>query len=440
MGDKVHNPRRIAAQIIAEWSKGNRKIDEIRDKQLGSDEGWDERDRGLVTEIAYGVVRQAASIDLELEGLVTSGLSKMQLPLAAILRVGLYQIRYLDRVPSHAAVSEAVDHAKALFGDKAGGLVNAVLRRAAADSGRRPVDAFYVPASPLGLWRRKWLEQWGEEKTDELIRAFETIPPIGLRRNLLKSESDEAWLELLKQEGVEATPFEGWPGFAYARGIKPGNLPSFEAGITTVQDPATGISVRALDPQPGESILDLCGAPGGKAAHIWERMQGKGSLLTVDKNMKRNKLSREGLKRLGHESVEVRTEDVIHCTEGQYDRVLIDVPCSGTGVAHRRADLLINRHPLQVDKLARMQRMLLAHASKLVKPGGILVYSTCSLEPQENMNQARGFDKKYGDQFVRDELPSDIPDAWRGETGEASTWPPDHKVDGAYVVRWRRVA
>jgi len=433
------DPRKTAGEILAQWAEKGGKIDEIRDSHLGTMEGWDERDRALVTEIVYGVVRNVQTLDAELEELVTTGIARMQHRLLAILRVGLYQVRFLDRIPAHAAVSQAVDHAREAFDSRTAGLVNAVLRRAATQDGRRPVDAFFVDNSPLGLWRRKWVEQWGEEKTNELIRHFETIPRVGLRRNLLRSETEDAWLARLRGEGVEAKPVDGCPGYAYASGVKPATLPSFQEGVTTVQDPAAGLAVRLLDPQPSETILDLCGAPGGKAALIFEKMGGDGKLVTADKNMKRSKLTREGLARLGHGGVEVVTEDVLHCQGGPYDRVLIDVPCSGTGVAHRRADLLLNHHPLQVEKLARMQRMLLAHAATLVKQGGVLVYSTCSLEPEENENQARTFDRKFGKEFVRDDLPSDLPQGWIRETGVAGTWPPRDKVDGAFAVRWRRV-
>jgi 16S rRNA (cytosine967-C5)-methyltransferase len=439
MGNDKKNPRRVAAEILAKWETGSQKIDTLRDDFLKDGDNWDDRDRALVTEITYGVVRKIASIDQELEEYVDSGLAKMQHNLLSILRVGLYQIRHLDRVPTHAVVNEAVEHARAWVNEKASGLVNAVLRRALRDSDRRPVDAFYIDGHQLNKWRFKWLEKFGEEKTDQLIRYFETVPEIGLRRNLLKTSSDEEWQEILKAEGVDFHTIDGFPGFVYAKKVRPSELKSFQDGITTVQDPATAISVRALDPQPGEKILDLCCAPGGKTAHIWEKMEGKGQLVAVDKHMKRNKMTREGLNRLGHEGVQVLSDDIMKMTKESYDRVLIDVPCSGTGVAHRRPDLLTNRSPLKIAKYGQIQRSLINHASQMVKVGGVLVYSTCSLETEENEMRVQGFNKKYPGDFVLESLSGDIPEGLVDQKGWVRTWPPSDNIDGAFVARWRRV-
>ncbi len=457
MSPVKHNPRRIAAEIITKWEKSGGKIDQIRDAELGPEEGWDPRDRKLVTELVFGVVRQVTELDRELDELVKTGVSKMQHRLLAILRVGLYQIRHLDRIPASAAVDEAVGHARKVFGEKAGGLVNAVLRRAvkqantkadtmSTDSapsphqpGQRPVTAFYSKSGPLAQWRSHWRQNFGDEKTDELIRHFASIPPVGLRRNRLKTEGDGEWLEILRAEGVEAVSLEHWPGYAYAKGVSPQELPSFQEGKTTVQDPAAGIAPMALEPQPGENILDLCSAPGGKTALIRELMQGEGRLLSVDKSMKRNRLTREGLKRLGHDSVEVLTADVTSWSDGPFDRVLVDVPCSGTGVAHRRADLLVRRPPLKALQMPKLQRSLIQKAADMVRVGGVLVYSTCSLEPEENEKIVALFEKKHSDRFAREALPETIPGQWRTEKGMARTWPPRDLVDGAFVTRWRRI-
>ncbi len=440
MNKQTSNPRKVAVDILADWQTGPQPIDQIRDRALAKVTFSDDRDRALVTELVYGVVRNVTEIDQKLSGIVTSPLDKMQIKLLTILRLGMYQIFYLDRIPNHAIVDESVKLAKDEFGPGAGGLVNAVLRRAAGEEPQRPVDAFDAPSGPLRNWRNHWEQNWGEEKTRELIEHFKNIPPVGLRRNLLKTESVEEWHEILKKEGVDFTTVDGWPNYVYVKRVQPGELPSFKAGITTVHDPAAGMSPYILDPQPGESILDLCSAPGGKTALIWELMQGKGSLLSVDRSMKRNKLTREGLKRLGHTDVKVQTEDAMTWKGGPFDRVLIDVPCSGSGTAHRRADLLVKRSPLQVGQMVKLQRSLLDHAREMVKVGGILVYSTCSLEPEENQKRMSFFEKKWAGSFEREEIPAVIPEAWRDEAKYAATWPPRDHVDGAFAVRWRRIA
>ncbi len=433
------NPRRAAAEIITDWATSSRKVDAIRDKHLAEGE-WDDRDRALLTEIVYGVVRHKSVLDIELSKLVKPPLKKLKPGLLEILEVALYQLRHLDRVPDHAVVNEAVNHARHLAGNNGGGLVNAVLRSALRQTPPdRPVDAFTTPGTPFNRWRNFWSQQWGEEKTDTLIQFFKSIPSIGLRRNLLRTESDDQWQQILRDEGVKFEPLPDWPGFVYAREIRPAELPSFQQGLTTVQDPAPSMAVRALDPQPGERVLDLCCAPGGKSALIWEMMAGDGQLIALDKNMKRNHQTRETLERLGHTSVEVITEDLLAYESQPFDRVLLDVPCSGTGVAHRRADLLVNRSPLQVDQIAKVQRQLLNKAASLVKRGGILVYSTCSLEPAENEKRVRLFDKRASEELIRDKLPESIPSSLRGGNGIAATWPPRDKVDGAFVTRWKRI-
>ncbi|MBZ0263426.1 16S rRNA (cytosine(967)-C(5))-methyltransferase RsmB [bacterium] len=433
--------RTLAVEILTLWKQNTQPIDHIRDRLLtGSD--LEERDRNLVTEIVYGVVRNSDAIDAQLARHVHAKLEKMQDRLLSILRVGAYQLVYLDRVPAHAVINDAVEMTKKAFSQSQAGLVNAVLRKISKmnEPAKRPIDAFYAKGSPLYRWRAKWLDDWGEEKTDALIQFFANMPRIGLRRNLLKTESDSAWLEILKAEGVKIQTLENWAGYVYSSGIQPDSLPSFNNGITTVQDPAAGIAPRVLDPQPGENILDLCSAPGGKSAVIWELMGGEGTLLAIDRSMKRNSLTRDGLKRLGHTAISVETADIMEWNGGLFDRVLIDVPCSGTGVAHRRPDLLVRRSPKDVPQLAKIQRSLINHASEYVKPGGILVYSTCSLEKEENERICAGFDKRNGSQFKHDPIPDTIPDAWRKDESTVAVFPSEHHIDGAFVKRWKRIA
>lgn len=439
MTSKKTSARRLAVTILSKWLHSNGHIDHIRDEALKTVPDMDERERALLTELVYGVVRNQQELNTVLASSVHGNIDKMQHKLKAILWLGLYQLTYLDKIPVHAAVDESVSLAKEFFGAGPAGLVNAVLRRAAGEEPKRPVDAFDAPKGPMALWKRQWVNNWGEEKARELIQFFADIPPIGLRRNLVETETDEEWHEILKSEGVtELLLIDNWPGYVYVKGVRPDSLPSFEKGITTAQDPAAGIAPAALDPQPGESVLDLCAALGGKTAVIWERMKREGSVLAIDRSMKRNRITREGLKRLGHTGVKVETGDVMMINEKGYDRVLIDVPCSGTGVSHRRPDLLIKRVPLQDSHLPKLQRKLLERAAKAVKPGGVLVYSTCTLEASENEQRVKIFERKFADEFVREELPEAIPERWRKDTGIAATWPPIDKVDGAFVVRWRR--
>lgn len=432
-------PRRAAANILAEWanSRGS-SIDVLRDRFLESVSQWEARDRALLTELLYGVTRHLPEIDSRLNEFLTTSVRQVQLQLLAVLRVGVYQLYYLDRVPDHAVVDEAVEHAKTIGGKKTAGFVNAVLRRAVRERGDSKVERKDGEAR-FDAWRVKWAGQWDEAQTESLIRFFSTIPPLGLRRNLLKTGSDEEWIELLKSEGVDPILLPDRPGYVHARSVRPDSLASFQRGETTVQDPGAGIPILTLDPQPGERILDLCGAPGGKAAAIWERMGGSGTLVTVDREPERQVRTRETLGRLGHSAVDVVTADVLELSLPPGDRVLIDVPCSGTGVAHRRADLAVRRGPEELAPFTMLQASLLDAAAELVRPGGILVYSTCSLEPEENQRQALAFDSRWEGKFRRAELPETLKQEWVVGPGEVMTWPPRDEMDGSYAVRWLRV-
>ncbi len=438
MSGSATTPRRAAAAILQRWARNEGTIDALRDEFLAKQKTWDDRERALLTELSFGVVRHLRSLDRELDRFLVNGVDNAEQPLLAILRVGLYQIRYLDRIPAHAAVDEAVKHAKELRGKGGAGLVNAVLRRALRE-GNQPQSELVSIEESYAEWRVKWSAQWSQEKADELVRFYSTHPPLGLRRNLLKTASDEEWLDLLRSEGVEPQQVANRPGYAYARGLRPTSLPSFRDGRTTVQDPGAGLPVVLLDPQPGERVLDLCGAPGGKAALIWERMGGRGTLLSVDRDERRNKKVREGLKRLGHGAVKVVTADMLDLELASGDRVLIDVPCSGTGVAHRRPDLSARRAPADLPPLTLLQASLLERAAGFVNPGGTLVYSTCSLEPEENQRRAAAFDRLFEGRFVRGEVPPGIVPEWIVGAGEVMTWPPRDGMDGSYSVRWTRV-
>ncbi|MFH0881675.1 MAG: 16S rRNA (cytosine(967)-C(5))-methyltransferase RsmB [bacterium] len=431
-------PRRAAATILRRWERKEGTIDLLRDEFLKKQQSWDERDRALLTEMTYGVVRNLRALDQELDGYLTSGVRNVEESLLAILRVGLYQIRFLDRVPAHAAVDEAVEHAKELRGKGGAGLVNAVLRRAVREGSKAKSSTLSAEES-YTEWRVKWSAQWTGEKADELIRFYAVHPPVGLRRNLLKTASDEEWLNLLRSEGVDPQHLSICPGFAYARNVRPPTLPSFQDGRTTVQDPGASIPVMLLDPQPGERVLDLCGAPGGKTALIWERMGGQGTLVSVDRDERRSERIREGLKRLGHGAVKVVTADVLDLEIPPGDRVLIDVPCSGTGVAHRRADLTARRSPADLVQMTLLQSNLLERAAEFVKPGGVLVYSTCSLEPEENQRRAAEFDRTFEGRFIRGEVTDGIQPDWIVGAGEVMTWPPRDGIDGSYSIRWTKV-
>ncbi len=387
-------------------------------------------DRGLAQELAYGVVRWQAPLDW-LIARKTAG-KQQKATLRVLLRLGLYQMFFLSRIPDHAAVNETVELARLMGCGPQSGFVNAVLRgcireRAATELSLRQLKANDLPlgcSHPAWLCDR-WQQRLGRDRLVQLLDWNNTPPRTFARINLLKAEHNalrEQWV----REKVEATLFPvAWaPGsFVYELGAHPplATLPSFVEGKFYVQDPSTLLAVTELDPQPGETVLDLCAAPGGKTAFIAERMKNTGRIIAHDTDADRVALITENCARLGTTCVTTALPSTLDAElPGPADRVLLDAPCSNTGVMRRRVDLRWRIRAEEITRLRDTQLELLRSAAARLKPGGVLVYSTCSLEPEENAA------------LIRDFLKESPP--LRLERERALT-PWENAVDGTYVAR-----
>jgi 16S rRNA (cytosine967-C5)-methyltransferase len=321
-----------------------------------------------------------------------------------LLRLGLYQIFWLDRVPGHAAVNVTVELTKRLgFGPQAG-FVNAVLRGylREADATRLLLNQLKATQPALGYSHPEWLVQrwearWGREGTAVLLDWNNTPPKTFARVNTLKVDA-ATLLPIWRKENVEYDFVKrDWleENLVFELKSHPplNRLQSFQQGFFYVQDPSTLLAVRQLDPKPGETVLDLCAAPGGKLTYIAQLMKNEGCLVGYDTSADRLKLIDENCTRLGISCVETvsvqNSEDATLASffavnTARFDRVLVDAPCSNTGVMRRRVDLRWRVSSDEVTRLRNNQLQLLRQAVPLVKPGGTLVYSTCSLEPEEN--------------------------------------------------------
>ncbi len=355
-------------------------------------------DRGLCHELVFGVVRWQASLDW-LIARKTQG--RTQKPgLQDLLRLGLYQIFWLDRIPDHAAVHETVEMAKhAGFGPQAG-FINAILRGylREADETKRALAELKNSQPALGWSHPEWLvERWrqrfGEERTQRLLEWNNTPPKTFARVNTLRTDATklvEAW----RDENVEYDfVTRDWTGENLAFELKSHplltTLESFRQGWFYLQDPSTLLAVRELDPQPGETILDLCAAPGGKTNFMAQLMNNEGRIVAHDLSSDRLKLIQENCTRLGVNCVEVTS--TLNLRPSAFDRILVDAPCSNTGVLRRRVDLRWRIQPAEIERLRATQFELLRQAATCLKPGGVLVYSTCSLEPEENGEVVKQF-------------------------------------------------
>ncbi len=412
---------------MREWATKTIPVDSLLAEALPQLSG---PDRGLCQELVLGVIRRLATLDWLIEQ-KTNGRQQQSLA-QTLLRLGLYQIFFLNRVPHHAAVNEMVNIARQHDLDRQSGFINAVLRNCLREKEawakrleelrkRQPAIGYSHPQWLVQRWQDRWIDY------QTLLEWNNQPAPIYARRNSLRAAAEGLEIQW-KSEGVTFEPVEfPWldPDLMYRIKVagSPAGLPSFDEGKFYIQDPSTLVSIQELDPQSGENILDLCAAPGGKTTAIAQRMQDKGSLLATDIDDRRLGRLHENIARLGITCVQPKPLCGIDLnTAGPFDRILVDAPCSNSGVMRRRIDVRWRLQARELPVLARRQLSLLKRVAKLLKPGGVLVYSTCSLEAEENEEVIGAFLKKHRN--------------FRQNTTRTIT-PMHDGVDGAFVARLR---
>lgn len=423
---------RRAALKILELVRDGRPFEMALDRGVGK---LPEPDRRLAHELAAGVLRQRSVLDARLAPLVPRGWSRVALGLQDILRLGAYQLTDLDRVPDHAAVDTSVTLAKEAAGARAAAFVNAVLRRLArtgpvttAPAGDEPEKLAAEHSHPAWLVRR-WVESFGLEATRELLRWNNTRPRLVLqpaRKDLgaLADRWQAAGIE------VERAPY----GAGLITGLtRPAALPGFREGEFIVQDPAQALLARFADPPPGAVIYDACAAPGGKTIAL-----GRQAKIVIAGEISPGRARRlvENVLRSGSGREQVIVADGRHPPVRQTDMVLLDAPCLGTGTFARHPDARWRVRPEALAALERLQFELLEQTAAVVSPGGLLVYSTCSLESEENRAQVDRFLAGHPD-FRRERTDAVSPDLVSSE-GDLMILPQHHGMDGAFGARLRR--
>lgn len=432
--DFQETARLIAARVLLRREETHAFTEDL----LEADPGFrylPDRDRRLAHELVLGVVRWQGTLDWLIKRRTSDRPQKR--PVQSLLRLGLYQIFWLDRVPDHAAVNDTVELAHPFGVEAQAGFMNGLLRGYCRE--RETVQAELEQlrqTEPARAWSHpgwlveRWMRRLGPEKTAELLAWNNAASANYARINLLRVRPTQL-IERWRAEGVEYD-FGQWDwvpeNLVFRLKAHPplARLRSFTEGWFYIQDPSTLLSVRMLDPQPEERVLDVCAAPGGKAAYAAQLMDDDGTILALDLNADRVRRLRENCVRLGLRSVvcgELPEDEPGAPAEGVFDRVLVDAPCSNTGVMGRRVDLRWRIEPDEIERLAGVQRDLLRRSALAVKPGGILVYSTCSLEPEENRAVVDAFLAEH-DQF---ELLED-----------RELFPPETGSDGAYAAKLRR--
>lgn len=445
------NPRLAAFDILLRIEKERSFADILIDLELSKGD-LKGPDRGLLTELVYGVLRRRGSLDHIIDQFSRQKVVKLERNVLILLRLGLYQALFLDRMPVSAAVNETVKLAKVLA-PRAAGFINALLRRADREKAEirypdRQIDPVgYLSARhshPRWIIAR-WLDQVGQEEAEPLAKAMSEAPPMTLRTNTLKITRN-ALIAMLAAEGANAvTTFFSPDGLNITARTPLAGLPGFREGLFTIQDESSQLAAIFLAPLPGERVLDLCAAPGGKTTHLAQLMSNRGAIMACDTAMRKLALIEENSRRLGITIITTLHRDATKTFSGsgcdplakdRFDRVLVDAPCSGLGVLRRNPEGKWWKTPADVAERALRQKAILLNGAALLKDGGTLLYAVCSTAPEENEAVIADFLSKRPD-FMLEDLRALFPgyaDLFTKE-GFFRSWPHRQGMDGFFAAR-----
>lgn len=400
----IDSVRQTALNILLHLDQSNQTLDACLEEQVTETLFPSRRDRNFIYALVFGVLRHRGRLDWILSRCSDKPLKKLDTAVLGCLRLGLFQIQFMDRVPDSAAVNTSVELTKEAVGPWTGGVVNAILRRAIREADRIAypdpdkdsvgwMHAFYS----LPQWlAKRWQKAHGNHKARQLALTSIKRAPLTLRVNTLKCSRDEL-IAALKKEDFQVKPGKISSDSLYVeKSPKPVmETRPFENGWFQVQDEAAQLVTELLAPQPGQTVLDACAGLGGKTGHIAQKMKDQGALLAMDRGPEKLARLYAEMERLGVSIVTRREQDIICAIDpglnGQFDRVLLDAPCSGIGVIRRNPDAKWRITPKIIVEQSLHQSNLLQRASSWVKPGGRLVYSVCSTEPEETALVVRKF-------------------------------------------------
>lgn len=416
--------------------------DTIKHKNIAS------RDIPLLTELVYGTIQRKMTLDFFLEPFLKSN-KKLQSWVRQLLRMTVYQLVYLDKIPDHAAIYEAVEIAKNKGHKGIASLVNGVLRAIqrqglpSFDTIKDPLKRLSIETSyPLWLVER-WTEQWGFEKTKQMCEINLCAPTQTARVNTTKL-SKEQCLRLLTEEGFQVEESAVIPEAIKCLKGNLANSKAFEKGFLTIQDESSMLVSYALAIEEGNIVLDACAAPGGKSTHIAEKLNNQGQVLSLDLHEHKVKLIMQNAKRLGLTNITAKTMDarcaINHFSKESFDRILLDAPCSGLGVMRRKPDMKYTKKEEDIESLSKIQMQLLESVAPLLKKGGILVYSTCTVDKHENEYVVQSFLQNHndfiGDITLKERLPEMVQQLV--DRYQLQIFPQDFNSDGFYFASIRK--
>lgn len=431
-----------AVRILNRYDRSDSYIDKLIARE-SLDETMSTQDKALLNELVNGVIRWRGRLDWVLTGFYFGDYQKCLNIVKNAMRIGLYQILFLNKIPLYAAINESVEITKKIQGEKTAGIVNGVLRNIARnienirypDPGDDMVYYLSVIYSHPKWMVKRWMERFGEENTIKLLEQNNKRPYVPIRINKLVTDTDSI-TEIFNQYGVEFSPVAFSPESLLVNSPKYDLTQSdlFKSGKITIQDPAASLVAKLASPGKDSTVLDLCAAPGGKSFLLAEIMENTGKIYALDKHESKLRFIVEGAERLGLTNIVAEAADSTEFKLAEApDLILADVPCSGMGTLSKKPDIKWKREMDDITVMVDVQRKLLENAAELLKPGGVLVYSTCTTEPEENEDNVSWFLANHPE-FELDNagnyLPEEICDG-----AFYRSLPHIHGIDGAFAAR-----
>ncbi len=427
----MKNAREAALMSLYEIDKNGAYPNLVLKRSLPEDMAPAER--ALAVQLVYGVLQRRITLDYMISRYSSVKLKKLSVYVINILRLGLYQLDFMDRIPPSAAVNESVKLAKR-YAKRSAGFVNAILRAAQRGQGslKLPEEEFsrmsVEYAFPVWMCRR-FVEIFGRERAASLMEALNREPQMTVRVNTLRISRKEL-IEELKKEGAAAEESELCPDAVKVFGLSVAASRLYREGMFTVQDTASMLSPAALAPDPGDRVIDLCAAPGGKTTYLAQLMENRGLVTAFDIHEHKVRLIEENARRMGFTIIEAKQGDgtvFLPEYEASADKVLVDAPCSGWGIIRRKPD--IKHNAAEYTELPQIQLRLLENAARYLKKGGELVYSTCTLNPEENEGVIERFLELHPDFSLQ----SFQTGSFRADSGKLTLYPDIHGTDGFFI-------
>lgn len=447
------DPRAVALHILNTLDNDRRTLDAVIDEVLTGADLPEKRDRALVTTLVYGVLRWRNTLDHAVGHFSKPPFHRIDAVVLNVLRLGLFQLRFLDRIPDFAAVNGSVELAKQAGLGRLAGFVNGVLRNAARqpdrpslpDMGKDPVQALCVAKSFPEWMIKRWISRFGIEQTAQLCDAMNAVPPITVRVNGLRATPEQVAASLAREAaGVEPGRYAPEALCFFSPKVPVHEMEAFGAGWFQVQDEGAQLISLLADPRPGERVLDACAGLGGKTGHMARLMENRGQIVAADRDgAKLERLGRE-MARIGVVNVTPMVLDMLAPPDlkaaGIFDRILADCPCSGTGVIRRNPDTRWRLSERDLPRLQQKQVAMLVNLAGSLRNGGVLVYAVCSMEPEENEAVVRGFLNIRKDFDIEGSAAEVFPAAAGlvDKEGFFRTRPWPHGMDGFFGVRLKR--